>query len=82
MTDPDPVTSEDYPGQKEGVNEPLSLYAADIRGGAAAAKGRFGSTGGFGAKKHEIDRSNLFLVAFVQDDASKAVLQAKVLELK
>jgi tetratricopeptide (TPR) repeat protein len=43
---------------------------------------RFGSTGGFTAKKHQIDRSNLLLVAFVQDDASKAILQAKVLELK
>lgn len=43
---------------------------------------RFRGRPGFKEKKHEIDESQLLLVAFVQDDVSKKVLQATILELK
>ena len=43
---------------------------------------RFRGSDGFTAKRNEIDRSGLVLVAFVQDDASREVLQARVTELK
>jgi tetratricopeptide (TPR) repeat protein len=43
---------------------------------------RFRGSDGFTAKRHEIDRSGLTLVAFVQDEASKEVLQARVVELR
>jgi tetratricopeptide (TPR) repeat protein len=42
---------------------------------------RFRNTPGFKDKKHEIDESQLFLVAFVQDDSSRKILQTVVLEL-
>lgn len=43
---------------------------------------RFRSGEGFSEKKNEIDENQLLLVAFVQDDTSKKVLQVRVLELK
>ena len=43
---------------------------------------RFRSGPGFSRKMHEIDRSRLLLVAFVQNDETKQVYQTRVLELR
>ena len=42
---------------------------------------RFRDTPGFKEKKHEIDESQLFLVAFVQDDSSKQIFQSIIIDL-
>jgi tetratricopeptide (TPR) repeat protein len=44
--------------------------------------GLFREGSGFSAKRHEIDESQLMLVAFVQDDTDRSVLQAMVLDLE
>lgn len=43
---------------------------------------RFRDTPGFKEKKHEIDESQLYLVAFVQDDSSKQIFQSIIVDLK
>ena len=43
---------------------------------------RFRNGPGFSRKMHEIDRSRLLLVAFVQNDETKQVYQTRVLELR
>ena len=42
---------------------------------------RLGATGKFKEKKHEIDPANLSLIAFVQDDKTRAVLQSAYVKL-
>ncbi|MFC1628398.1 hypothetical protein ACFL3H_04730 [Gemmatimonadota bacterium] len=43
---------------------------------------RFRNSPGFSKKMHEIDRSQLLLVAFVQNDETKEVYQTRVIELR
>ena len=43
---------------------------------------RFRGGSGFSAKRHEIDVNQLVLVAFVQDDSNRSVLQARVIDLQ
>ena len=43
---------------------------------------RFRSGPGFSRKMNEIDRSQLVLVAFVQNDETKEVYQASVFDLR
>lgn len=43
---------------------------------------RFRDTPGFKEKKHEIDESQLYLIAFVQDDSSKQIFQSIIVDLK
>ncbi len=43
---------------------------------------RFRNSPGFSRKMHEIDRSQLVLVAFVQNDETREVYQTRVIELR
>ncbi len=43
---------------------------------------RFRGGSGFSARRHEIDVNQLVLVAFVQDDGNRSVLQARVIDLQ
>jgi tetratricopeptide (TPR) repeat protein len=70
-----------YSGEVDltGLEADLLSYLTDWE---TENSSRFGSEGGFEVKRHEIDETKLVLVAFVQDETTRKILQAKVFGLR